>query len=547
MPIGSDFSVAANGDIRYTGTTANYTVIEFHRWLQGLADDAVAAGDDLLDITDSTPSERSTDNIITLNAPYNIDDDAAEHLYDGSVTQDDGDTVYSGLVVVGSVVSGTELQIVQNNALITSYWGTGLNVDAAANILLRVMIKTRSGGNDIDGKRLRVQARELGHKYAEFSLTAGLGNSTAAIFTSTDLNNQTAAGTIAGWTDVTNTEGFALIDVTGDGTDEEYYSEWDLGSRTINQFYERTKWLQRRGTSSTLYGMNGALFRGITHSFAYDGESGGPFTQNEVLSWGTGATAGTGALLAFDDDGTTGEMYIQLLTGVAPIDNMALTGGSSSATCNVNGTVTARTVSPEFIGSSTGSSIIGAYGVGITPSFLSASDQLFDLSNTLRNPPNLVTFTVNGLVSGEDRVLVGPESGGALDVDQLTANGAQLAGAGTFVVNEVIPADTPTSGTIRIFNGSTYMRVPYASWSGSTFTLSGTLPANVSDDANTFISYIDVLAGSSSESFTVTYSAPRSLFVRVRDGGASPIKTFETVGSLGTAGGSATAIRTTDA
>ncbi|KKQ91324.1 MAG: hypothetical protein UT14_C0015G0010 [Candidatus Shapirobacteria bacterium GW2011_GWE1_38_92] len=46
-------------DIRYvggdhdgTGGTPSYaTVIEFHRWLQGLADDAVAAGDDELDIT----------------------------------------------------------------------------------------------------------------------------------------------------------------------------------------------------------------------------------------------------------------------------------------------------------------------------------------------------------------------------------------------------------------------------------------------------------------------------------------------------------------
>lgn len=44
MAIGADFSIAANGDIRYTGTGTNYTVIAFHRWLGDLMDDAAAAG-----------------------------------------------------------------------------------------------------------------------------------------------------------------------------------------------------------------------------------------------------------------------------------------------------------------------------------------------------------------------------------------------------------------------------------------------------------------------------------------------------------------------
>ena len=85
MAIADDFSVAVNGDIRYTGTTANYTVLELHRFLQDLADDASASGGDLVDITSDTPSDRSTDNIITLLGTYNIDDTAAEHLYAGSI------------------------------------------------------------------------------------------------------------------------------------------------------------------------------------------------------------------------------------------------------------------------------------------------------------------------------------------------------------------------------------------------------------------------------------------------------------------------------
>ena len=56
MAIGDDFSIAANGDIRYTGTVVNYTVIAFHRWLGDLMDDAQASGNDILDITDATAS-----------------------------------------------------------------------------------------------------------------------------------------------------------------------------------------------------------------------------------------------------------------------------------------------------------------------------------------------------------------------------------------------------------------------------------------------------------------------------------------------------------
>lgn len=624
MAIEDDFSVAVNGDIRYTGGAANYTVLELHRFLQDLADNASSSGDDLLDITDSNPSARSTDNIVTLNSPYNIDDTAAQHLYDGSITQDGGDTVYSGLVVLGSVESGTNLQIVQDNALLTNYWATGINADAANNILLRIIAKTRANGVDIDGKRLRVQARELGDRYAEFSVTMGLGNSVAAISTSTDLNNQTAAGTIATWSTISNTEGLNLIDVTGDGSDEEYYSQWNIGTQSINDVYERSKWIQRRGTSETIHGINGELFRGITHSFAYDGEAGaapatndvyawglkldydaevgGPFTVGEALTIGSakgrllalddnGATGsmvvsielgtpanndaitggsssatasvngapvgqasggGTALILAVDDDGATGNLYVQLLKGTAPADDAILYENNNVAnTATVNGAPTQRTVSPEFIGSSTGSNIIGAYGIGFEAADVGASDTFFDLSNTQRVPPNNVSFSVGGLVTGEDSVLVGPEDGaGGLDVDQLSLNTTLNDAAVTsVVVTTAIPSDTPSTGTIRVQddNGN-YIRCAYTSYSGSTFVINATDFSTVNATAgnNVFISYIDKVAAANSESFTSVYSSDRTLFVRVRDGGVTPIIPFETTGTLGSAGGNVTAIRQAD-
>jgi hypothetical protein len=64
-----------------------------------------------------------------------------------------------------------------------------------------------------------------------------------------------------------------------------------------------------------------------------------------------------------------------------------------------------------------------------------------------------------------------------------------------------------------------------------------------------YVSYIDKAATTTQESFTSVFLATRNLFIRVRDGvvdANGPIQTFETTGVLGTAGGSATAIRTPD-
>jgi len=555
-----DFTIAANGDIRHDSGTSTYTVLEMHRALQDLADDAAASGDDLIDITSPTPSERSTDNIITLINGYNIDDTAAEYLYDGSITQDGGDVVYSGLVVVGSLASTTTLKIVQNKVFYDDqdapFWGTDLNADAGANILMRCLVKTRTGGTDIDGKRIRVQARTYGDTYAEFSVTLGLGNSTAAIFTNSDLNNDVLAATVDAWTEITNTEGYQLIDIDNDSTDEDYYSQWAIsatpsgGDGNINDLYQWAKALTRANHtgSPTIHGMDAELFRGITHSVAYTTASGN-FTEDEELTWGTGATAGSGILLADDDNGTSGTFYIQLTSGVAPNAN-TITGGTSTETATAS-TVTARTLTPCFVGTSTGSNLIAAYGIGVDTTDTSVGDQYFPLDDTGPIlPPNSQTFTVSALVSGEDRVLVGPkDTGNAIEFDQFTTSGSHTNASTTVTVGAAIPSDTPATGTIRIQdNNGVYQRMTYTGRAGTTFTGcvgSGSWTADSGN--NLFISYIDEAASGTSASFTSVYSSDRSLWIRVRDGGASPIKTFETGGTFGSGGGSVAAIRTSDA
>lgn len=599
--------------VRFGGSTPSYaTVIEFHRWLQDLADDAVwtsGTGDEL-DITDATPSERATDNFVTLINGYNIDDTAAEHLYDGSIVQAGGAVIYDGIVNFGN--STVTVQIIQNGAVLTDDWwnltgGGGLNASAAAGISHRFMLKVRTASADIDGRRIIGTSRTFNKTYSEFKINGSTrGNNVLALSDATDLNNATVEATVSGWSGITLTEGYVHINVNNDATAEEYfYVSGNKDVYTINQFYERMKWLTRDGSGSTLFGLSGELFRGITHEIPYSSLT-GTFDEGNSVSW-TGTNSGTGQVLA---DNGVDKLWIQLLTGVAPANGDSLSQSSPDAASATAGTLTERSLSQPFCGASTGSALIGAYGFGVEYADLSAADIMTALDGTAYFPPNNVTFTVSGLVADEDRLLVGPATGAALNTAQFTL-ATTLSGAaeGSVVVGSAIPSDTPSSGTIRVqTDAGAYRLLPYTSWATSTFTLDTTY-SFVSDNATSgnevFISYLDELADSTpivatalvasteyiivttgttdftligaadsnpgtiftatgagtgtgtakpretTASFTVVYLSPRSLFIRVRDGGTAGdvtgIKTFETTGTLGSGGGSTTVIRTSDA
>jgi len=553
MAIRDNISVARNGDVRYVpfGGDPNYTVLELHRELQLLAYEGQASGDDLLDITSNTPTARATDNFINFINSYNIDDALSQKLYDGTIIQNAGADRYDGIVNYG--IAGIYIDVMQNGALLTNFWTTGLNADAAQGISHRFLVKTRTAGADIDGRRLLGLNREIGFSYGEFPINGtATGNNVLALTQLPDLNNQTAEATIATWVSITNQEGYRSIDVDANGSPENYYSEWNRDVFTINQLTERAKWLQRRGSVSTLYGLTGGIFRGITHEIDIDTNI-GIFNAVEPVSWGTGATAGTGQMLAINNVSTGTKMWIQILTGVIPIDGLVITGGTSTASAAMNLTITSRTVTPTFLGISTGTAVNGAYGVGIEAADLAVSDKLTDLTDTPIAPPNNTAFAVNGLVIGEDRVLVTSEAAGGIDFAQFTLS-VTLSGIAetSAVMTAAIPSDSPSAGTIRIVSDAGIdILVPYTSFAGSTFTIPSkdfsADPASSINSPNAYFGYIDKLATSVGENVTWVYNADRPLFIRVRDGGGTPIQTYQTTSAMTANGGSVTVIRTPDA
>jgi hypothetical protein len=256
----TDVSINGSGDIRWSSNnTTTHTVLEFIQWLQDKQDDGQAAGDDLLDITVDTPFERSTDQILTLNSPFNIDDNFATHLYDGSISQTDPvngeETLYSGLRIIGPVVADTEYMILQDGKLLPSIWGTGVNPEASPSLVFsRHLVKSKVAGVAIDGQRITVLARELGDQFRRFPATLGTGNSVAAIANGGDLFNAKSDATLAGYFGtITNTEGFQDIDIESTGTTYEFFSQWADGGQSTNDVYEFTKWISQRASLTPSY------------------------------------------------------------------------------------------------------------------------------------------------------------------------------------------------------------------------------------------------------------------------------------------------------
>lgn len=567
----ADWSITrATGVIDYIGddhggADPSYaTVLEFHRAISDFADNATSSGDDQHDITDPDATDRSTDNIVTVLAGYTITDAAAEHIYDGSIIQNDDDSIWDGIV---NVLLTQRIQLIQNGAVLADDWwnsdpfgnGFGLNSDPSSNISHRFMIKVRNAGTDIDGRRLIGTSRRFNFTPAEFSINGtARGNNVLALSESADLNNPNTAADVSGWA-ITNTEGLNLLDVDGDGNDEPYYSAWDdtnpAGTNragTIRDIYEYSKWLTRDGSAETVYGLPGELFRGITTAIPYDNESGGPFTEPEPLSW----PGGTGQLLAIDDQGTTGTIWMQLLTGVNPTDNTTITGGTSGATCQVNGSVTTYVPSPSFLGQSTGANIVGGFGVGFVIAALNNQDQVFDLTEAQRVPPNNVLVTIANLdftLGNEDYVLVTNENAGGIDFSQLSLNTTLNTDNITSVeVTTAIPTDTPASGTIRVQDDAgRYRRLEYSSYTGSTFTISSTdgeedfAAINATAGNNVFISYLDKPASASTEAF-LGVNINRTFFVRVRNAGNDPIKPFTSTAAVANAPATVTVGRIAD-
>lgn len=335
--------------------------------------------------------------------------------------------------------------------------------------------------------------------------TSGSGTMTLANIVGTFQNGETITGQTSGKTATTSstvTGAYKTPKAFTQGTEYNYSVIINCAGRPLAQMYEYLKYVTRIGSTFTMYPT-------IT--------SNGPTT-----TWTT----------------KQGQLYIR-----AHEDNQ-------SAPNNIFSPVKA---SP--FGTFAGGKFFGAQGVWVEN--MASSDiqafQLIDSDGFTRTPPNQQSIIVSNLVAGDRVAVFRTTSGTTINKAMYTAASGNNSGNNTFVVNETITADTPTSGSIRIVDTSDTSstretRYTYTSWSGSTFYgLSPALDRNyTANDDTAYVPFIDTTASGSSVSVTVIYVADRSILVRVRRKATPAILPFETTGTFGSTGYSTTCIRTPD-
>tara|TARA_R110000772_G_scaffold35637_4_gene85765 strand:+ start:2628 stop:4358 length:1731 start_codon:yes stop_codon:yes gene_type:complete len=547
----AQFKVASSGAITFVSGTDTFHVKWINRALQKLAWDFIISGDDEINLSKPNPSkEEALGKIVTLNdhttdfsVNYTVTDTVMQSHFGGSVSQNNGDDIYYGLQVLGSSTTPVPLKIIQNEIELTSHWGTGKN-QTDSNTQIRVMVKGRSGGADIDGLRVVVKASTWLETYAIWETTLGLGESVASISTDNDPQNTTLQATVEAYS-ITKSEGYNLLNIDGAGN-KPYLGNWSYDTETTKKaLYEFVKAILVDGTTNTLYGVDGDLWTGRLYDCVIDAGT-GTHIQNETCDWVTG----NGNMVGVDDLTGTGTLryILHLGAGVPPVDNDVITGlGGATATVAV--TVTKMATSPNHLAQFTGA-WIGALGIGFLSTEVGSVDSFKDLDGNIVTPPNNVTVsgTIEALNLADDlHVFLAPKDAvlNAPDYTVYTCVG-EIVTSAEIRVNETISPDTPQAGWFGVLKTgtTTYKFYEYSSWDSGTdtFNLVGTVTTDAitaSDAGFHAIFYESMTGGGTTKSISNTLIYTSDIAVRgwIRHGDASGVdKVIPISGTIGSAG-----------
>lgn len=271
MPLADDFSISATGDIRWVSGTTVYSVLDLHAWLQDLADDAVATGNDLLDILAPNPSKldgprdaavASRLNLLTSGSvAFNLDDTAAQYINFGSIKQAAGAVQYSGLKTIGGIVAASPVYVVQNGNKLTKFWANGH---------IQILVKVKTANALIDSGNVTAFSRKWGQTYSHFdvNLAAG-GESNAALATALDSNVVlTEANAALLSSKVMVTFGDTNQDL-GNGNGSKLYKGTIAlsGGCTLQEAYQYLQYLTRENSTATLNSIPGWRYRVLNSAY----------------------------------------------------------------------------------------------------------------------------------------------------------------------------------------------------------------------------------------------------------------------------------------
>ena len=457
----------------------------------------------------------------------------------------DGESVWSNIFTLGSLVASTVLDVYQNDTQITPWWDNGA-------VHIDILVKVKEAGAEIDSGNITVLARKYGTLYDHFVIDATTGRNPVPLAAFTDGNNITDSATVGAYAGFTFDFGYVSKNLSNGNGAQPYDVVVECNNHTLLEIYEYLKYVTRSGSTDTLNGVNGEYYTGVGDvRFAYNNEAVGAFVEGELI---TGTGGAYGYLVSLLDSGTTGTMVLRNVHG-AFTNTMSLLGATNGATANVNGTVTSITPQKQApFGSYAGGTFFGARGVWLD--HVASTDannyQLIDSLGATQQPPTSIAIVVSGLEVG-DKVAMFRTLGNTEVIDKSVYTSdasANVSGSSSFTVSTAIESDTPATGRLRVVDRSSSGLViseqaySYSSWTGSVFTLTGGNLTQTYDNYDTaYVPLIDQEATGTTASVNIVHLADRYVVTRVRKKGIIP---FTVQGQITSSGLTVTVIRTDD-
>ncbi|MCP3672692.1 MAG: hypothetical protein GY814_20170 [Gammaproteobacteria bacterium] len=328
----------------------------------------------------------------------------------------------------------------------------------------------------------------------------GLGEAVAAISTVNDPQNNTDLATVqayTGYADVAATmEGYRYNDVDGNGADPfigalSYASL--TGNKTKLALYEVVKAMLSRDSGDTIFGIDPDLYTARLYQLSVTPAMGGnTYVQNEVISWPGG---GEGIFIGADviDEGMATRIVMLLTRGIAPVAGDTVTGATNGASNEVTATEKLSSAA-NFIGVYTGTNWLAEQGIGFLPSEMIFGDTVTALDGETPAVPQNVSLTVNIVcddgdspnvfLAEKDPLLTAP------NYSKYTGT-TQSSGEGVVIVDSAIDDDEPQTGYVAVLHTGDTVETyyEYVSWSGSTFTLAGTIDADIVAGDPAFVAF----------------------------------------------------------
>jgi len=251
MAIAADWTInPSNKTIQHTSGSTVYTVNELYSYICSVFDDW-----DL--IPETFPIRANTPTIYSWTNGWKMADEVSyQFLKTGAMLDTTNGDTYVNIQTIGSIQPGSNIYIYRSDGTeVTPWWGTD-HID--------ILVKVKESNVLISSGTMTLFIREYGDQYDHFDLDASNRSiNTVALSTSNDFSNNTDIGTIGAINDVTFTFAPIQRDLLNGAGLRSYDLEINCNNRPLQEVFEYTKYLTRRGSGTLLDGIAGERFLSV--------------------------------------------------------------------------------------------------------------------------------------------------------------------------------------------------------------------------------------------------------------------------------------------